>query len=230
MYVVEIKNLYFSYDDSFLVLDNVSLNIKKGEFVGLIGPNGAGKTTLFKLILGLLKPLSGLIKLFGTDIRNFKDWKRIGYVPQKLNSDYFFPATVGELLNLTKGTRKEEIIALFHLDSLLEKQFLKLSGGQQQIVLLGLALSTDPDLLLLDEPTAGLDVHFRNHIIHTLKNFTVKEGKSVIMISHDIGFILNTVDRVLCLNRSLQYQGNSRDAIGVIENMFGIREVKSGIS
>jgi len=161
-----------------------------------------------KTLLGFLKPLKGTVRLFGEDVRSFRQWHRVGYVPQRLRVERNFPATVGELLELTGGGDVDpQIIALLHLNSLLDRQFLKLSGGQQQIVLLGMALVRNPDLLLLDEPTAGLDVHFQKHIVHTLKSISSNEGRTVLMISHDIGLVLSTVDRMELLSYDFVQRG-----------------------
>ncbi len=229
MQVIEIKNLSFSYDGRTDVLEDLNLTVRRGEFVGIVGPNGAGKTTLFRILLGFLKPRRGSLKLFGENIETFRRWDRIGYVPQRLSVERNFPATVRELLDLT-GKDPQEVIALLHLNDLLDRQFLRLSGGQQQIVLLGMALVRNPDLLLLDEPTAGLDVHFQRHIIQTLRSLSVRENRTVLMISHDIGLVLRTVDRVLCLNRRVRYYGEPEGAIEAVEEMFGIKGVRDGAS
>ncbi len=229
MQVIEIENLSFSYDGRTDVLEDLSLTVRRGEFVGIVGPNGAGKTTLFRILLGFLKPRRGSLKLFGENVETFRRWDRIGYVPQRLSVERNFPATVRELLDLT-GEDPQEVIALLHLNDLLDRQFLRLSGGQQQIVLLGMALVRNPDLLLLDEPTAGLDVHFQRHIIQTLRSLSVRENRTILMISHDIGLVLRTVDRVLCLNRRVRYYGEPEGAIEAVEEMFGIKGVRDGAS
>lgn len=224
MYVIEIEKLSFSYDGKVRVLENVNLKVKEGEFVGVIGPNGAGKTTLFKIILGFLKPLEGRVRLFGKEVGGFREWHRIGYVPQRLSVEQNFPATVRELLSLVSDKeRMEEIASFLHLDKFIDKQYLKLSGGQQQLVLLGMALASDPDLLLLDEPTAGLDLHSQIHIVQILRDLSLSSGKTILMISHDIGLVLRNVDTVLCLNRSVCYYGGPEEAVEAIEEVFGIR-------
>ncbi len=230
MYILEVENLYFSYTGKDSVLENVSFKVKEGEFVGIVGPNGAGKTTLFRILLGFLRPSSGTVRLFGTDIKHFKHWHRIGYVPQRLNVEQNFPATVRELLSLVASSeRAKEIAEFLHIDDYIDRQFLKLSGGQQQLVLLGMAIASDPDLLLLDEPTSGLDIHAQMHILQILKELSLNEGKTVLMISHDIGLVLKNVDRVLCINRGVYYYGEPEDALDAIEELFGIgRGLKDG--
>ncbi len=224
MYAIEVKDLSFSYDGKTRVLENVTLKVKEGEFVGIVGPNGAGKTTLFRIILGFLKPLKGKVKLFGREITDFKEWYKVGYVPQRLSVEQNFPATVTELLSLVSSQKRlSEIVSYLHIDVLLEKQFLKLSGGQQQLVLLGMALASNPYLLLLDEPTAGLDLHSQMHILDILRELSLNEGKSILMISHDIGLVLKNVDRVICLNREVCYSGSPEGSVEVIEEILGLR-------
>ncbi|NPA41925.1 MAG: metal ABC transporter ATP-binding protein [Aquificae bacterium] len=224
MQLIRVEDLSFSYDGRVRVLEEVSFGVDKGDFVGVIGPNGAGKTTLFKILLGFLRPSRGKVFLFGEDIRNFRDWSRIGYVPQRLSVEQSFPATVEELLSLVAPKeRVRELADFLHMNSFIGRQFQKLSGGQQQLVLLGMALASGPELLLLDEPTAGLDVHAQMHILEILKDLSLNEGKTIMMISHDIGTVLKNVDKVLCLNRKVLYYGEPDGAVEVIEEMFGLR-------
>ena len=226
MYVIEVEDLSFSYDGKVNVLENVDLKVSEGEFLGLVGPNGAGKTTLLRIILGFLKPVKGTVKLFGKDLKDFKEWNRIGYVPQKLDVEQGFPATVEELLrSVASEERMGEIASYLHIDLFMDRQFLRLSGGQQRLVLLGMALASDPDLLLLDEPTAGLDLHSQMHIMEILKDLSASQDKTVVMISHDIGLILRNVDRVVCVSRTVCYSGDPEGAVEPIEEIFGIRKV-----
>jgi len=223
-YVIEVEDLYFSYDRRVNVLEGVSLKIEKGEFVGIIGPNGAGKTTLLRILLGFLRPVEGKVRLFGKEITDFKDWYRVGYVPQKLGVEQNFPATVEELLGaVSQKDKLGEVASYLHIDLFMNKQFLKLSGGQQQLVLLGMTLASGSELLLLDEPTTGLDLHAKTHLVEILKDLSTNEGKTVVMVSHDLGLVLKSVDRVICLNRYVCYSGDPDGAVEPIEDMFGIR-------
>ena len=225
MYVIEVEDLHFSYEGKVEVLEGVNLKVSEGEFVGVVGPNGAGKTTLFKIILGFLRPDRGRVRLFGKDLKDFKEWDRVGYVPQRLGVEQSFPATVEELLrSVASEERIREIASYLHIDLFMDRQFLKLSGGQQQLVLLGMALSSDPDLLLLDEPTAGLDLHSQMHIMEILRNLSAN-GRTVVMISHDVGLVLKNVDRVVCLSRTVCYSGDPEGAVEPIEEIFGIRRI-----
>ncbi len=224
MQVIKVDNVCFSYDGKSSVLKDVSFSVSQGDFVGIVGPNGAGKSTLFKIILGFLKPLSGNVWLFGKEIASFREWSRIGYVPQRLSVEQAFPATVEEMLSLVASReRLSELADFLHMKTFIRKQFQELSGGQQQLVLLGMALASDPELLLLDEPTAGLDVHARRHIMEILGDISTNRGRTVLMISHDIGLVLRSVDKVMCLNKEVLYYGEPDGAVEVIEDMFGLR-------
>ncbi len=227
MFVVEVESLSFSYKGEHPVLEEVSFKVEKGDFVGIIGPNGGGKTTLLKVILGLLRPSKGSVKLFGKDVNYFSDWKRIGYIPQRVRVKEDFPATASEILQLSDAEEKlQEIINFLHLEDILTKKFVELSGGQQQLVLLGSVLAEDPDLLVLDEPTVGLDIHARRHIMEILRDVSSSQEKTVLMVSHDLGGILEVSDKVLCLDGRVQYFGPPEEALHIIEELFGLGEWK----
>ncbi|HIQ48137.1 MAG TPA: metal ABC transporter ATP-binding protein [Aquifex aeolicus] len=232
MRIVEAKNLNFSYDGKYKVLENVSFFVEEGDFLGIVGPNGAGKSTLFKLLLRFLKPQSGEILLFGKRIEEFRDWKSIGYVPQRLSVEHTFPGKVKELLLSVSHDKKETeyLIEYLKIGNILDKQFTKLSGGQQQRVLLAIALSSNPKLILLDEPTTGLDIHALNHLINILLDLNSNHRKTIMMISHDIGTLLKHSNKILCLNRKVCYFGNPADAIEFIEEVFGLRGILDGTS
>ncbi len=231
MRILEVKNVSFSYDGKFYVLENVSFSVEKGDFVGIVGPNGAGKSTLFKLILGFMKPNKGSIELFGKKVENFREWKKVGYVPQRINVEHTFPGRVAELLSSVSDdkTYMEFIVEYLKIKDILNKQFTKLSGGQQQRVMLALALTTNPDLLLLDEPSTGLDVHALTHFTNILIDLNTNHGKTILMISHDIGNLLNHANKILCINKRVCYFGPPENAIGYIEEAFGLKGVLHGI-
>lgn len=230
MPIVKVENLFFSYDGKNWVLEDVSFSVEKGEFVGIVGPNGAGKSTLMKLLLGFYKPQNGKIYLFGQEVQKFKDWKRVGYVPQRLSVEHTFPAKVKELLQSVVTSKKEfsSLVKYLKIEEILEKQYNKLSGGQQQRVLLALALSSDPELILLDEPTVGLDVHAVNHLVNILLDLKTNQKKTILMVSHDLGMLLKHCDKILCLNKSVCYFGPPEGAIEYIEEVFGLRGLLDG--
>ncbi len=200
-----IEKLDFSYDKP-LILKDINLKIKKGEFIGIIGPNGGGKTTLLRLIMGFLKPTKGKIDLFGSCI---------GYVPQTNRLDKFFPITVLELVlmgmisdSLWFGSfpkeKKEKarlVLQKLQLLSYAEKTFGSLSGGLAQRALIARALVSDPDLLLLDEPTASIDNDTKLIIYKILEE--LKGTKTILMVTHDLKTAIEKVERVLLVERTV---------------------------
>lgn len=196
--VIQVENLRFRYREEEPLLEDISFYVERGEFFGILGPNGAGKSTLLRLLLGFVKPQRGEIRLFGKKIEHFKEWKRIGYVPQRFSVERSFTGSVGELLKaVAPKERVGWVIAFLHLENLLERPFVTLSGGEQQKVLLALALTTNPDLLVLDEPMTGLDIHAQEHIEHLLRE--IARERTVVVVSHDVGFVLRNAHRILCL-------------------------------
>ncbi len=220
--VIEIENLSYTYDEQ-KVLDDINLTVNKGEFLGIVGPNGSGKSTLIKCILGFLKPQQGNISVFGSPIRKLSDISRIGYVSQKANSfNTGFPATVkevvasglyGKLGLFRRVTKKhmeqvERAIAQVDLMPYMNRNIGKLSGGQQQRAFIARALVADPDLLVLDEPTVGIDARTTEQFYELLRRLHQEEGMTLLMVTHDIGTVSSVVDRVACLNRHLHYHGD----------------------
>lgn len=197
---IEIEDLSFSYD-SLLVLQKVSLRVRKGEFIGIMGPNGGGKTTLLKLLMGFLRPTSGKIQVQG----------KVGYVPQVQRTDRDFPITVRELVllgALAETTfwgsypkrvkeRADELLERFNLITHQHKLFGALSGGLAQRALLARALLSNPDLLLLDEPTANIDIHSAQVMFETLAR--LRGEKTILLVTHDLRTIVERVDRILCV-------------------------------
>lgn len=197
---IEIDNLFFSYGEMD-VLQKVNLRVQKGEFIGIMGPNGGGKTTLLKLLMGFLKPVRGRVKVEG----------KIGYVPQVQRTDRDFPITLHELVLLGAlskmtfwGTFPKEIkeranalIDLLGLEPHKQKVFGSLSGGLAQRALLARALLSEPDLLLLDEPTANIDAASSTVIFNLLES--LKGKKTILLVTHDLKTIIERVNRVVCV-------------------------------
>ena len=222
--VLELKNVSFSFGSQPAV-KNVTFSMEKGDFLGVIGPNGAGKTTLIKLILGLIKPDSGSIRIFGDDAAKFRSWSRLGYVPQKAtNFDQNFPATVfevssmgrfqkaGILHQLSVQDRKkiEEALEVVDMLDLRDKRIGDLSGGQQQRVFMARALAGEPELLLLDEPTVGVDAKAQHNFYALLKKLNKEFGMSLILISHDVGMVTKYVNKLACVNITLDFHDVSK--------------------
>ncbi|MGB9874456.1 MAG: metal ABC transporter ATP-binding protein [Hydrogenobacter sp.] len=217
--VIKVSNLTFYYRQEEILIDNLSFSVFEGEFFGILGPNGSGKTTLLRLILGFLKPVKGKIELFGQDLHAFKEWKRVGYVPQRFYVERAFTGTVGELFRAIAPKEKVGwIIAYLHLEDLLKKQFNKLSGGQQQRVLLALALTTNPDLLILDEPLTGLDIHAQEHIENILRD--ISKTKTVVVVSHDVSFVLRNANRILCLDMQECQVVKAQELKGMLKELY----------
>ncbi|MFB5084925.1 metal ABC transporter ATP-binding protein [Symbiobacterium thermophilum] len=223
--VIEVRDVSFGYGKD-LVLDRVSLTVGRGEYLGLIGPNGSGKTTLLRLILGLLPLTQGEIRLFGTPVQQFRERWRVGYVAQKAASfNSAFPATVEEVVSTGLTARRGLFRRFTASDRLAVRQALdrvgllpykdrlvgRLSGGQQQRVFIARALVSRPELLILDEPTVGVDASAEGQFYRLIRRLREEMGLTVILVSHDIGAITHEVSALACLNRRLFYHGSPAD-------------------
>lgn len=216
--IIEVKDISYSYNGSEDVLKNIKLDIHQGDYIGLVGPNGSGKTTLLKIMLNLLTPKSGSVRLFGQNMRDFKDWHKIGYVPQKaVNFDVNFPASVYEVVLMgrysnrklwqrTTPADKESVKdALLKVDMWEYKDRLigDLSGGQQQRVFIARALVNQPEAILLDEPTTGVDKKTQNSFYTLLQKLNRDLGITLVLVSHDIERITQEVMHIACVDRTL---------------------------
>jgi zinc transport system ATP-binding protein len=193
------------------VLHDASLHIMEGEFVAVVGPNGSGKTTLLRVGLGLLRPDEGTVWLFGLPLERFHDWGLVGYVPQRAAADAPLPISVEEVVRtglagrlglLRRPTarqraRVDHVLGLLGLAALRGRPVATLSGGQQQRVLLARALVTDPRLLVLDEPTTGVDIDARQVLRASLQHLVAAEGVAVVYVSHDPEGFEGLADRVV---------------------------------
>jgi zinc transport system ATP-binding protein len=221
--IVEFQNVSFSYG-SRVALQHVNAVINKGDYIGLIGPNGAGKTTLIRVLLGLLKPSSGNVRLYGKNIKEFKDWHKIGYVQQKATTfDATFPVTVEEVVAMGRFAfagvgrpldhhdrhRIGDVLKMVGLDKVADRRVGELSGGQQQKVFIARALASDPDLLILDEPTTGVDVRSQHEFYHFLHDLNVHHRLTLVLISHDTDVVSTHVSRLLCINKTIMDHGCS---------------------
>lgn len=216
MKLVEIENLTVNYD-GILALDKVSLSVEEKDFLGIIGPNGAGKTTLFSCMLGLLNNYQGEIRFFGTNIKKSKQYlHQIGYVPQKPIFEKNFPATVEEVvgMGLTKNQKEETIDKVLQkvwLHELSHRRIGDLSGGQQQRVFIAKALANDPQILILDEPVAGIDSQSKDLFYQILLDLNKKDNITIIWSSHDLDAVAKLATKVACLNRTLFFHGISEE-------------------
>ena len=223
--IINVDNLSYYYD-SFPSLDHVSFSVEKGDFLGIIGPNGAGKTTLFQCILGILNNFSGEISLFGSNIKQNKKYLlRIGYVPQKKSVEQTFPATVSEIVSLgviRRDIKKESIesaIDFVELGAYRNKRIGELSEGQQQRVIIAKALVKQPELLILDEPTTGIDSVAQNKFYDLLTKLNKDRGITIVWSSHDMNAVEKLASKVACIDRKLFFHGESEDFFDNEERM-----------
>lgn len=185
-----------------IILDKISLNLAKGEILTLIGPNGAGKSTLAKIILGLIKPTNGRI--------NRQDNLTIGYVPQKFVLNPLLPITAKAFVKLTKNLSDQKVNEQFNqlgITYLSHYDLSQLSGGELQRVLLARALTHHPDLLVLDEPTQGIDFSGQTDFYQLITEIRDKRNCSIFIISHDLHVVMAATDRVICLNKHICCSG-----------------------
>ncbi|MEL3972839.1 metal ABC transporter ATP-binding protein [Rossellomorea oryzaecorticis] len=223
--IIKIENLNFRYDRE-RVLEDINLSIPKGAFLGIVGPNGSGKSTLLKLMLGLLKVKQGKIELFGTPQQKFRQWDRIGFVSQKANSfNTGFPATVDEVVasglakkaglfkRISSKYRKDiqDAIESVGMTPFAERNIGELSGGQQQRVFIARALVSKPDVLILDEPTVGVDSKNVQNFYDMLDHLNTDLGITLLLVTHDIGSISSKVTHVACLNKHLHFHGRTEE-------------------
>lgn len=208
---VKLEDVSFSYDER-LTLDGVNLDLREQEFVSIVGPNGGGKTTLLKLILGLLKPTRGTVSVFGEPPSEAR--RRIGYMPQHAHLDPQFPVNVFDVALMGRlgqsrimgpysrsdKAAAEQSLKRMRMWDLRNEHFSALSGGQRQRVLIARALACEPELLLLDEPTAGLDMTVEMELYDLLREFSSK--LTVVMVSHDLGFVSKFVNQVVCVKNT----------------------------
>ncbi|MEY4480071.1 MAG: hypothetical protein RLZZ267_749 [Bacillota bacterium] len=202
--IINIDHVSFAYQNK-QVLTDFNFCVQQRDFVGLVGSNGAGKTTLLKMIVGLHKPTQGQIRLFGQPLEQFKDWHRIGYVPQKSSLNPLFPATVYEVVKsglyvrktmFTRMTKEmlqkvEDAMQALGIENLRDSLIGRLSGGQQQRVFLARALVNNPDLLILDEPTIGIDQKTQESFFQLIFHMHQHHNITFLLVSHDLQMVHN---------------------------------------
>ncbi len=224
--IVRLTDVSFRYDDGKTVLEHIDFALEKGDFVGIVGPNGSGKSTLMKLILGLLEPTEGQVELFGQPIRKFRDWTRIGYVAQQVAHGVGgFPATVREVvasglvgkvglfrrLKPADHERVRQVIERVGLTAKTDERIGNLSGGQLQRVFIARALVAEPELLILDEPTVGVDQESIEQFYELLRSLKEESALTMMIVSHDVGVMTEWVNKVACLQRRLHFHGSARE-------------------
>ena len=205
------------------VLEDISFRVERGDYVGIVGPNGSGKSTLVKALLGLVTISKGSALLFGTPLASFRDWHKVGYLPQSLHLvNPVFPATVHEtvglgLLSLKRFPKRLNRSDTQKIDMTLEelgvsdlkhKLIGELSGGQLQRVLLARAIVNDPELLVLDEPTAALDPETRGRFYAMIAEINRSRGVTVLLVTHDSGAIGEHASKMLYLDKKILFYGS----------------------
>ena len=223
--LIHLQHISYQYEQTQALID-INLSIEEGDFLAIIGPNGSGKSTLLKIMLGLLKPTKGEVSLFGRPANKFKEKEWIGYVSQKSNSfNTGFPATVEEVVR--SGLVKK--IGLFHrypkdvpiqirhalkavgMEQFAKKNIGELSGGQQQRVFIARALISNPKLLILDEPTVGVDSKNVRSFYNMLMHLNREHNITILLVTHDVDAVSKSITHVACLNQKIHFHGFKDD-------------------
>ena len=218
--LVQAEGVSFSYSDN-PVLQDVDLIVEPGEFVGLVGPNGSGKSTLLRILTGLLKPTSGRVSIFGQSPDRFEERWRLGYVPQRPELGSAIPATVQEVVSSGRLPRRgwwrrmtptdreaaHHAIVSVALDELRARPLNELSGGQQQRAFIARAFASEPDLLVLDEPIAGIDRESQERFRDSLVHLVAEHGSGVLLVSHELSAVAQDLDRVIVLKQRVLFDG-----------------------
>ena len=238
--VIDAKNLAVSRGGT-IVVEDVNIQVRYGEFVGIVGPNGGGKTTIMLAILGILKSFKGSVQLYGLPNTKLGSKSRIAWVSQNaVNIPERSKITVRELislgtvrfsnmifpLNKKRKALVEKTIEMVGLSKEADKQVSKLSGGQKQRAVIGKALASKADLLLLDEPLVGVDRKSRNSLLKLLDDLCHDQNKTIVMISHDLAAIKQTTHRIIYIDQSVQYDGKPED-LPHLEVLAGLRGIKN---
>jgi zinc transport system ATP-binding protein len=230
---IKVENVSFAYGNE-LILEDINFEVLRGDYLGIIGPNGGGKTTLLKIMLGLLKPTTGRVKVFGQDVYRLKGERpHIGYVPQRSSQlDTNFPATVWEIVSSGRTARAglfnaldkkdheaiERALQITGMDKYRDTLINSLSGGERQRAFIARALAGEPQIIMLDEPTVGVDISSQEQFYTFLADLNHKYGLTVILVSHDIDVVNNEVHTLLCVNRKVICYGPAKDLMN--ENYF----------
>ena len=228
--VILLEGVSFSYN-GVQVLKNVNLRVHELDFLSIVGPNAGGKTTLLKLILGLIKPAQGTVRVFGQQPEKARS--RIGYVPQYISLDPLFPVNVTDVVLMGrlgrgkpfgfygKADKRAAEAALEHVEmgEARRRPFSELSGGQRQRVLIARALASDPDLLLLDEPTANIDAALETEFFEMLSR--LNRYMTIALVTHDLGFVSQYVKSVACVNRRVVVHPTSDISGEMINQLYG---------
>ncbi len=227
--VVELEGVSFGYRAGVRVLEDVSFRVDAGEFVAIAGPNGGGKTTLLRLVLGLERPISGSVRVFGQAGGKSVDGARIGYLPQRARLIGEAPVTVREVVSTgrlapagiwgpLRRADREAVARVIHTVGLTDRAdspLRTLSGGMQQRALIAKALASEPTLLALDEPTTGVDAESQESLGVLLEELREQLGVTILYVSHEFGAVEHVVDRIVLVRGSIVYDGPPSGLPGV---------------
>lgn len=234
--VIFMDDVWVRYDHR-IILESITLTIYRKEIISIVGPNGGGKTTLLNAILGFKEPFRGKVRVLGEDPQKILKMGTIGYLPQTNEHDRHFPINVFDVVAMSRYARKgfwkrldledrnrihgalEEV----GMSDFKDHHFGSLSSGQQQRVLIARALAIQPKILILDEPSTGLDAVAQDTFYHMLQEIRDREHMTIIMVSHDIGTVSSVVDQIACLNRKVHFHGRPEESIPpeALEKVFG---------